>query len=208
VAAVVREYVNNESGIAELEATPDGYSPTVFFHACAAFKPNPEGNPYGMPTAFTTRDGPLSALFPVGCGVKARVALLQNQLVDHVAVALWPTTTEAPPKAPPPQPLAPVVQQFLSRARLEDLTVADVVDPVASRDLEPAQAKVLEVVDDNYGVIRLDSRRSRLHALFHREDVYLRDGKRAVDHEFFADKPLASMVRNEGTTMTGLFHVD
>jgi len=31
----VREYVDEASGIAELEATPEGYLPTVFFHACA-----------------------------------------------------------------------------------------------------------------------------------------------------------------------------
>jgi len=42
----------------------------------------------------------------------------------------------------------------LQSARLEDLVIADIYDPVSSKDLEPAIARVQSLLDDNYGIVR------------------------------------------------------
>ncbi len=183
------------------------------------YVPNPSGNPYGPPVPYAKAvelSGgairPLHELMPVGTKMRVRVGLLQGKIVDHVCLAAWPTTSEAPPKGDPdvdPGIIADEVHAFLRASdRLESLVVAD-FNGLSDQNLQPARAEVREVFDDNFGlaevIVRGRDRREgdAFAALFHREDLYLRDGKRAVENEFFRDKKLADMVRKKDSVIQG-----
>ena len=61
--------------------------------------------------------------------------------------------------------------------------------------LKPSSASVLEIFDDEYGMIQVKIlNEERFFSVFHREDIYWKDGKRAVEHIFFKDKPLKDIV--------------
>ncbi len=150
----------------------------------------------------------LQEMLPVGSEVRVRVGLLQGKIVDHVCLAMWPTTTEDPPApgdpdgaAVDPAVIGNEVQTFLRASdRLESLVAAD-FNGLSDPNLQPAKAEVSDIFDDNYGRLEVvvgGDRGDRFGVLFHREDVYLRDGKRAIHHEFFKDKPLGTMVKQCG----------
>lgn len=71
-------------------------------------------------------------------------------------------------------------------------------------NLSPSLAKVQEIFNDDYGIIEVNLTRMGQHlryfAIFHRDDVYLPDGKRAKDHDYFRNKPL----RNMASLLVGL----
>ncbi len=195
-----------DSGIAELPPTNVGYLPSVFFHACAVYVPNPSGNPYGPPVLYSRLSRPtdrrrpatLQELLPVGSQVRVRLGLLDRKIVDHVCLAMWPAETEEPPREDPDVDFAVIgdrVHSFLGAAdRLEELVAAD-LSGLSDPNLQPADAWVQEVFDENFGAVEVRAMGAdKFTALFHREDVYLNDGKRAVEQEFFRDKPLRVMV--------------
>ena len=50
-----------------------------------------------------------------------------------------------------------------------------------------------EIKDEEFGIAQITfepPEEERMYCLFHRDDIYLPDGKRALDHPFFKNKPL------------------
>jgi hypothetical protein len=69
--------------------------------------------------------------------------------------------------------------------------MAEIVISQFSNDL------FFQIKDEEYGVLEVKGmipEKFRFFSLFHRDHVWLKDGKRGVDVEFFKGKPLSAMV--------------
>jgi len=204
----VREYIDDYSGILELPKTRDGRYPSVYFHADCVFVPNPSGNPYGPPVRFSeVRGASLRELLQMGVDLQIDTAEIDNRYFGLLATAVWPRTTESPsdPGVVSPVRLWEHLHDFMDQ--LEECgPVWAAVHGLSAARLRPASAKVWELFDDDFGAIelKLTEKNVRFICLFHREDVYLKDGKHAVEHEFFKVRsgPLKTQTQNQSENRT------
>jgi hypothetical protein len=210
----VKEYIDDFTGLMEVEI--GGELLTGFFHATAIWLTNPIGNPYGEPVKFTdvlgqntatTRENTNISLenqMPIGSEVLLKALVVKSDIVQLVLVAAWPKSTE-----PPPQPQTENEVKILEKKheyflkefhnKLESKPMVEATFPGCIRALYPdVEAAIWEIRDDNFGVIEIKGTSPqifRFFALFHREDMWLRDGKRGVDVDFFKHKPLSAMCK-------------
>ncbi len=189
--AFVKEYIDEESGIAELEPTEDDYLPTVFFHACVAY----DGRGELIFSGCQRHPPSMRQMFPLGSEVRLKAELLPDSFVDHLCLAIWDKSDPTPSAEQtdrPPRELRDHFALFRERSSLDDLVCADVHE---------MRASVRNISDEDFGILRVEVSRDStsglvLFALFHREDIYLPDDEgRAVDHQQYKDKPLKAIVR-------------
>ena len=200
-AAVIREYISDSAGIAELPAPRDGeLKPAIFFHASVVYVPDPLGNPYGPPVragdAALQQPNVMRRSLPIGTTVLVNAHYVQSPFFAMQATTLWPTTTQDPRIMRPAADQAEVLANYHREARLEGL-VGVVFDGLDSREMIGYDAVVEKFVDRDFGIIELKMPGHFVQVLFHRESVYLRDGKRAIDLDFFRDKDISDMVSND-----------
>ena len=214
----VKEFIDDFTGLMEVEY--EGGTLTAFFHATAIWVVNPDGNPYGPPVKFmdllgqntaTTRENTNVSLKnqnPVG----AEVLLLatpvlnsgQSDVVQLIILSAWPKSTDIPP-----QPRSENEQKILEKKqeyflkefhnKLENQpAVVEASFPGCISSLYPdIQANIWEITDDEFGIIEIKGERPRCRflALFHKTDVWLRDGKQGCKVDFFKQKPLQDMCK-------------
>ena len=53
-----------------------------------------------------------------------------------------------------------------------------------------------EIKNEDFGIVETNVDGKKFYCFFHRSNVWLRDGKRGVEVDFFRDKPLSAMVTN------------
>ena len=200
-----------------MEVEYDGGTLTAFFHATAIWVSNPDGNPYGPPVKFmdvlgqntaTTRENTNVSLKnqnPVG----AEVLLLaipvreQSEVVQLIILSAWPKSTDVPP-----QPRTENEQKILEKKqeyflkefhnKLENQPVVEATFPGCIPALYPdIEANVWEITDGEFGIIEVKGERPRCRflALFHKNDVWLRDGKQGCKVDFFKQRPLQEMCK-------------
>ena len=56
--------------------------------------------------------------------------------------------------------------------------------------------QVCEIKNEDFGIVETNVDGKKFYCFFHRSNVWLRDGKRGVEVDFFRDKPLSAMVTN------------
>jgi hypothetical protein len=198
---LIKEYVNDEFGVVELPRTPEGDYPVALFHTSAIFVPNPFGNPYGPPARFSEvssrRAMSLQKELPIGTKVMVHTMPISSRFVAKMVVAMWPKSTENPEEMTPRVDPMLLLDKFHRLVgNLDNLVMATICE-LTPKQLGNPVAVVWEIKDESCGIIELKYRSpfpARFFALFHRDDVYLKDGKRAIEHEFFRDKPLSVMV--------------
>jgi hypothetical protein len=203
-SGIVKEYINDQCGILELPKTADGAYPSVFFHAGVVHVANPAGNPYGPPVRLTPdlvlKHGiNLQESLPIGTNVAINAGYVQSRWVTMQATAVWPKTATTPTDVRPPSDHKHHLEAFHNRAN-PDLLVSASIHGLNSPKFGAVKGSIWEVKDAEFGVIQIKfapPEEERLFVLFHREDVYLPDGIRAVSHPFFKDKPLSVIVSLE-----------
>ena len=216
----VKEFIDDFTGLMEVEYEGGGGTLTAFFHATAIWVVNPAGNPYGPPVKFmdvlgqntaTTRENTNVSLkdqAPVG----AEVLLLatpvlnssQSDVVQLIVLSAWPKSTEAPPtpKTENEQKILEKKQEYFLKEfhnKLENQpAVVEASFPGCIPALYPdIQAKIWEITDEEFGIIEVQGERPRCRflALFHKNDVWLRDGKQGCKVDFFKQRPLKEMCK-------------
>ena len=199
--ATVREYINENSGILELPQFVDGQYPAVYFHSSSVYVADPSGNPYGPPARFSDVAGRfglcLQTQMPVGTGVVINAEEVTSRFVQYQAYQVWPKATAMPIRNPQPEREQQSHLDDFHRKANPDLLVAAAINGLGARQLAPVKAFVAEIKNQDFGIIEIrfgPPKEALLKALFHREDVYMVDGARAVNHNFFKDKPLNDMV--------------
>ena len=171
-----------------------------FFSDLSVFIPNPMGNPYGRAVRFLDhRDQHglrLRTLLPIGEKFKLQSVSVYSNFFQRQALAIWPLSTEPPGEYPDSRLVMKrfeIYHESLSH-NLKNLVRAE-FHGLGARELDGSTACVWDIKNESYGILEVNLPRSvRFFALFHKEDVYLKDGKRAVEHDFFMDKPLSEMV--------------
>ena len=214
VDGTIKEYIDDFTGLIEVDK--NGESLTAFFHATAIWLVNHQGNPYGAPVKFTdvlgqntatTRentDVTLTREAPVGTEVLLHVLPVQSEVVQFVVLFAWPKSTEVPPRPTNDndQKILEKKQEYFLKEfhnKLESLSKVDATFPGCIRSLYPdIHAEVWEIKDENFGTIEIRGERPsryRFFALFHKSDVWLRDGKHGLSVDFFKHKPLQEMCK-------------
>ena len=171
---------------------PDNTFPCVFFHTDSVFVTNQNGNPYGPPIKI---NGDISKVAPFEVDLLCNGYLVQDHpFVTYVATSVWPNTTERPNTESSRSAMDLKLQEFTEQfGKNKPLSLT--FHGLQSPKLKPSSASVWEIFDDEYGMIQVKIlNEERFFSIFHREDIYLKDGKRAVDHIFFRDKPLKDIV--------------
>ena len=187
----IREYINNESGIIEVSNRSDVSSyTTVFFHASVVYIADPTGNPYGHPVRLPCGIS-LEEAMDIGTGVHISVLPVASRWVKYQATAVWPSIARAPISSAVEMPIDNSVYMKNFHSKVNPNMVTATIHGLTGS----AEAIVAEVKDYEYGIIQIQfNKEDRLFSLFHRDDVYLPDGKRAVAHQYFKDKPLDMIV--------------
>ena len=196
------EYVSETCGTLELRL-PNDRTMSAYFHQESVWIPNCFGNPYGPPIPFIDQQaGPRGSIkdeMPIGTLVNVRAvnSSKNQQLFEALALKIWPKVTENPPHESTSgyieleQKLLPHFAQFSDRVVPNELVEASVHWPRADQ----ATASVCEIKNADFGIIELVFKGTKkFYCFFHRKNVWLRDGKRGVDVEFFREKPLEAMV--------------
>ena len=211
---IVKEYIDDFTGLMEVEI--DGKSLTAFFHASVVWLVNPRGNPYGPPVKFTdvlgqntatTRENKNVSLvneMPIGSEIFMQILPVQNEFVQFVALFAWPKSTESPifPQTEGEQKILEKKQEYFLKEfmnKVETRPKTDATFPGCLQEFYPGvEAIVYDIKDEQFGSIEIKGIRPkpfRFFALFHKDDVWLRDGKKATSVDFFRNKPLSEMCR-------------
>ena len=210
---VIKEYIDDFTGLMEVEL--NGELLTAFFHATAVWVVNPDGNPYGEPVKFTdvlgkntatTRENKNISIYteaPLGSEVMLQVMPVQSEMVQLVVLSAWPMSTETPPqpKTESEQKMLEKKQEYFLKEfhnKLETLPVVEATFPGNIPALYPSlQAHIWELRDDDFGIIEIKGDRPmcRFLALFHKSDVYMRDGKQGCKVEYFKHRTLKDMCK-------------
>ena len=187
----IREHINNESGIIEVSNGSDVNSYTnVFFHASVVYISDPTGNPYGHPVRLPCGLS-LEKAMDIGTGVHFSVLPVDSRWVKYQATAVWPSIARAPISAA----VEMLIDNSVYLKNFHSKVNTNIVTATIHGLNGSAEAIVAEVKDYEYGIIQIQfNKEDRLFSLFHRDDVYLPDGKRAVAHQYFKDKPLDMIV--------------
>ena len=214
VDGTIKEYIDDFTGLIEVDK--NGESLTAFFHATAIWLVNHRGNPYGAPVKYTdvlgqntatTRENTDVTLMkeaPIGTEVLLHVMPVQSEVVQFVVLFAWPKSTEVPPRPTNDndQKILEKKQEYFLKEfhnKLEGLSKVDATFPGCIRSLYPdVHAEVWEIKDENFGIIEIRGERPsryRFFALFHKSDVWLRDGKYGLGVDFFKHKPLREMCK-------------
>lgn len=211
---VVKELIDDFTGVMAVEV--NGEHVTAFFHATALWLTNPDGNPYGPPVKFTDILGKNTATTkenksvtlaneaPVGSEFLLHAMPIKSSIVQLVILSAWPKSTETP-ALPTDENAAKILekkQEYFLKEFHNKLEVSQIVEatfPGCLPSIYPdVQATVWEIRDDNFGIVEVKGRdpiNFRFFALFHKDDVWLRDGKRGVHVDFFKHKPLKEMCK-------------
>lgn len=215
VQGMIKEYIDEFTGLMEIQL--NGEHLTAFFHATSVWLVNVDGNPYGEPIKFSDKIGKNTATtredrnvqlikeMPIGSEVLARVSPVQSEVVQFVVLFTWPYSTEYPPF-----PNVETEQKILEKKheyylkefhnKLESKPRVDATFPGCLASLYPdVEATIYTIqADENFGTVEIKGTRPkpfRFFALFHRDDVWLRDGKKGITVDFFKNKPLSQMCK-------------
>ena len=213
---VIKEFIDEFTGF--IEVVVCGETLTAFFHASGVFVVNRQGNPYGPPVKFmdvlgqntaTTRENKNVSLaneVPIGTEVMLQILPVKSEVVQFVVLFAWPKSTESPllPSTESEQKILEKKQEYFlkefhNKQLDETKPRVDATFPGCLPVLYPdVQASVYDMKDDNFGTIEIKGTRPkpfRFFALFHKDDVWLRDGKRGTSVDFFRHKPLREMCK-------------
>lgn len=213
---VVKEFIDEFTGL--IEVVVAGETLTAFFHATSVSVINKQGNPYGPPIKFmdvlgqntaTTRENKnvsLSNEVPVGMEVMLQILPVKSDVVQFVVLFAWPKSTEAPllPSTESEQKILEKKQEYFLKEfhnKQQDGSKprVDASFPGCMPTLYPdVQANVYDIKNESFGSIEIKGTRPkpfRFFALFHKDDVWLRDGKKGITVDFFKHKPLIEMCK-------------
>ena len=215
VDGIVKEFIDEFTGLMEVFIQGDSY--TAFFHATSIWLTNLEGNPYGEPVKFSDKLGKNTATtredknvhlhneLPIGSEVFLQVLPVQSEVVQFVVLFSWPKSTDYPPfpKVETEQKILEKKHEYYLKEfhnKLESKPKVDATFPGCISSLYPdVEASVWDIkAEENFGTIEIKGTRPktfRFFCLFHRDDVWLRDGKRGISVDYFKNKPLKEMCR-------------
>ena len=216
VEGFVKEFIDDFTLL--LEVVVCGESLTAFCHATTVSVVNKNGNPYGPPVKFMellgqntarTRENKNVSLpneMPIGMEVMLQILPVKSEVVQFVVLFVWPKSTEAPlfPNTEAEQKILEKKQEYFLKEfhnKMQDETKprVDATFPGCLTALYPdVQANIYDFKDDNYGTIEIKGTRPkpfRFFCLFHKDDIWLRDGKRGISVDFFRSKPVREMAK-------------
>jgi len=202
--AVVKEYIDNKSGIMELKMSEGGSGAVIVFSAEQVWVADRKRDPNGPPKKYveSRSSNSLEAHFPVGQEVLMNARRVPSDLVDMQATAVWPKFTEIPRYKISSSKLNGELDKFHDVCKIDELV------PVCINGLAPVgslniwSARVRQVVDKDWGIVEIksvprDGKREfsfRFFCIFHKHDVWLEEGIRVGDYSFYKDKPLGEIV--------------
>ena len=194
--AVVREFIDHKSCIVELEKSLDA----AYLHEAAVFMANPMGNPYGPAVPITHAQQKASNLANVlqkGVDYNCKtipVKSKHDKYVQYIVWALWPKTAEVPVGIPSDLEVTAQFQNWADLLDPKKLVKADLFDIRTVPKYRDATATISEIRSDEFGFIKLQfSDFISTNCLFHKDDVFHKDGIGTRDHPYFRDKSLAEM---------------
>ena len=145
---------------------------------------------------------PLQKLFPLGQEVLVNARKVRSDLVSLQATVVWPKFTEIPTYKLKPSKLDEDLAFFLHECTVDKLVPVCVngLPPVGSLNIW--SAKIKEIVNEEFGIVELtsdprDGKREFCHkfkCFFHKSDLWVEDGVRVGDNEFYNQKPLSQLV--------------
>lgn len=204
--ARIREYIDDLSGILELPKTSRGEFPAAFFHADAVFVAEPKASAHAAPVRFTElhrrTSSPRSLRSYINYGSSVITNLVKidgNKYFQYLAVCVWRKECQ--------RPMNDLIvdldrhqenlAQFMRRMEQRQPVFAAIHGFTANR-LRASTASISQIVNDDFGLIEVNmpAHATRFFALFHKDDVYLRNGVRAV--EYLGSRPLKEIVSDLG----------
>lgn len=207
---VIREYISDTAGILDYQPNSrDGPFFAVYFHISVTFVPNTvSGDVYGTPVRYidivSRAEACLDRLLPVGTEVFFNAVEVNSPFFDFLAMTVWPNSTENPSRMEPITNQSDFLSQFHERTT-PDTIVPLTINGLDRLEMRDARAKIWEIKDESFGVIEIliGSQQDRFFCMFHRSDVYLADGQKAVLSDMFRDKPLNAIVKaNQEVNLT------
>ncbi|TRY69416.1 hypothetical protein TCAL_06944 [Tigriopus californicus] len=207
---VIREYISDTAGILDYQPNQrDGPFFAVYFHISVTFVPNTiNGDVYGPPVRYidivSRAEACLDRLLPVGSEVFFNAVEVNSPFFEFLAMTVWPNSTENPSRMEPITNQSDFLSQFHERTT-PDTIVPLTINGLDRLEMRDARAKVWEIKDEYFGVIEvlIGSEQDRFFCMFHRSDVYLADGQKAVLSDVYRDKPLNDIVKvNQEVNLT------
>lgn len=199
----VKEYINSLTGVlevCEIGKRSLAQSANVYFHISFVYLQNKKGNPYGPPVKYVDMlcEGvSLKKEMPIGTKVYLTAQPIQVRCFELAALTVWPMATEQPP--PPDTAMYTKLLSCLDEFRRNHSLVQATVPVFPWKGDPNSQAVVWQVKDDQCGIIELSgglpNNKYRFFALFHKEQVWLKDGQRGCEVDFFKNQPLSAMVQ-------------